>query len=621
MDDDGQEVSPRALRLKEELLGDFSLRVDDVAAVLEVDRSTVNRYIQDGALVALKIGREYRLSEPDVRDFLQALVARERQRVGGLRMRALTGDGARTGVVAPASGTHFTERFGERAQRALAQAQAQARARAAREVAPEHLLLALLAEDEAPGDPGPVLQALGVDLAALRHSVEAALPEGDPAAVPDVLDFSAACRDVVVEGAPANARHAGRQHVAPEDLLLSLYAIRTIGDLLRQAGASESAIRVEVRRRAPAPAALTEPDRPLRDDVTAMSVWVQATTEAHRRHHHLVTPAHLLLAMLADVPGLHDGAARTVLQAVGADIDALHAAAEGMAPPAAPPAPSGATVISRGGFIPAWWPTTSGGRRGGLWQQAPMIRPLREVDYQAFRAADALGHAQVGAEHVLLGLYALPELAGLLATAGAAEPEVRDAVWRARAEVPPFPRELTCDFNNVGISDDDKPGSADLDGGGRSYSRQALEAAGLRAGQPVDVEGLRFEWPSASPGTPDNVRVMGQVVPLQLPPGVERLGFLGTASMRAARGSAGVAYTDGTTQRFTLGFGDWVLNDADGKSVVTTDYWNVPGHRGKERPHVHFTSVTLRPGKVPAFLLLPTEVDGGRLHLFALAAG
>jgi len=414
--------------------------------------------------------------------------------------------------------------------------------------------------------------------------------------------------------------------VAPEDLLLALYAVREIGDLLRKAGASESAVRVEVQRLAPAPPALTDPNRPLRDDVTAMSVWVQARTEARLRGQPLVGPGHLLLAMCSDAPGLRDGAARMVLASVGADVDALGAAAEGVLEPPRR-APSGSTVISRGGLFPTWWPNTTGGRRGGVWAQAPMTRHLREVDYQAFRAADALGHAQVGAEHVLLGLYALPDLAGILATAGAGEPEVRDAVWRARAAVPPLQRELTCDFNNLGISDDDEPGLADLDGGGRSYSRQALEAAGLLAGQPAEVAGLRFEWPAASPGTPDNVRVLGQVVPLQLPPGVERLGFLGTATMRPARGQAGVAYTDGTTQRFTLGFGDWVLNGAEGKAVhdnrvvAAMDYRNTPSHRDNDHPHVYFTSVALRPGKVPAYLLLPTEVEGGRMHLFALAAG
>ena len=78
-------LSPRAQKLKDDLLGEFSLTVDDVAGVLEVDRSTIYRYIQDGSLAALKLGREYRLSERDVRAFLEGLVARERQRVADLR--------------------------------------------------------------------------------------------------------------------------------------------------------------------------------------------------------------------------------------------------------------------------------------------------------------------------------------------------------------------------------------------------------------------------------------------------------------------------------------------------------------------------------------------------------
>ncbi len=78
-------LSARAQKLKDELLGEFSLTVDDVAGVLEVDRSTIYRYIQDGSLVALKLGREYRLSERDVRAFLEGLIVRERERVAGLR--------------------------------------------------------------------------------------------------------------------------------------------------------------------------------------------------------------------------------------------------------------------------------------------------------------------------------------------------------------------------------------------------------------------------------------------------------------------------------------------------------------------------------------------------------
>ena len=82
---DPARLSPRAQKLKDDLLGEFSLTVDDVAGVLEVDRSTIYRYIQDGSLVALKLGREYRLSERDVRAFLEGLISRERERVAGLR--------------------------------------------------------------------------------------------------------------------------------------------------------------------------------------------------------------------------------------------------------------------------------------------------------------------------------------------------------------------------------------------------------------------------------------------------------------------------------------------------------------------------------------------------------
>jgi|GEM_PF-2917175 len=620
MDEESQEASPRALRLKEELLGDFSLRVDDVAVILEVDRSTVNRYIQDGGLVALKIGREYRLSEADVRDFVQELVARERRRVGGLRMRALSGDGEGRG----ATGTHFAARFSEEAQKALASAQGAARARQAEEVLPEHLLLGLLAAQDPAGGATAVLRAVVADVDALRGRVEGLLPPAAAEGGGDGQDlgqigFGTACRDLVLERAPALARAAGRENVGPEDLLMALYAVRTVGDLLRAAGAPEAAVRVELGRLAPAPP-LSVMDQPLRDDVTALSVWVQACEEARRRDGTLVSPPHLLLAMLSDAPGLREGPARRVLEAVGADIEILRAGATAAVPPGVPIRP-GAIVLSRGGYLPSFWGSGGRARSGGGRTQAPISRALREADYHAFHLADALGHAQVGAEHLLLGLLALPDLAQLLASAGAREPELREAVWRMRADVPPLGRELSCDFNNVGITDDDNAEVGDLDGGGRSYSRQELAAAGLTAGAAVDVDGMRFEWPAAGPGVPDNVLVMGQVVPLAVPPGAQRLGFLGTASEKPASGAAALVYDDGGTQRFTLTFGDWVRGGEAGRVVAGTTYWHTRGGPRPETTHVYFTSVPLRVDRVPVALQLPAQVEGGRMHLFALAAG
>lgn len=66
-------LSEEGQRIRDELLGQFRLSVDDLAGILNVDRSTIYRYVQDGRLVALKIGREYRFTEPDVRAFIQSL--------------------------------------------------------------------------------------------------------------------------------------------------------------------------------------------------------------------------------------------------------------------------------------------------------------------------------------------------------------------------------------------------------------------------------------------------------------------------------------------------------------------------------------------------------------------
>jgi hypothetical protein len=51
---------------------------------------------------------------------------------------------------------------------------------------------------------------------------------------------------------------------------------------------------------------------------------------------------------------------------------------------------------------------------------------------------------------------------------------------------------LLSTFNNEGISNDSDPSTADFDGGGYSYSAQALAADGFAAGQNVTVNGVTF---------------------------------------------------------------------------------------------------------------------------------
>ena len=59
-------------------------------------------------------------------------------------------------------------------------------------------------------------------------------------------------------------------------------------------------------------------------------------------------------------------------------------------------------------------------------------------------------------------------------------------------------------INNTGISDDSNPTAANLDGGGGSYSAQALAAAtpSLTPGATVMHDGLTFTWPNRSRAAP-----------------------------------------------------------------------------------------------------------------------
>src|SRR5260370_35266306 len=69
--------------------------------------------------------------------------------------------------------------------------------------------------------------------------------------------------------------------------------------------------------------------------------------------------------------------------------------------------------------------------------------------------------------------------------------------------------------NNIGTSDDSDPFFANLDTGGRSYSIEALETAGLSEGQPSTFNGVTFTWPASYSVIPDNFQVPGQLIPVR----------------------------------------------------------------------------------------------------------
>ncbi|WP_432031460.1 GH92 family glycosyl hydrolase [Streptomyces antibioticus] len=187
------------------------------------------------------------------------------------------------------------------------------------------------------------------------------------------------------------------------------------------------------------------------------------------------------------------------------------------------------------------------------------------------------------------------------------------------------PGTLLAAYNNTGVSDDaGEHDEADYDGGGWSYSRQALEAAGLTSGGEGAVDGLAFTWPASPNGRPDNIAAGDQN--LDLPPGTTKLSFVGSAVNGNQRGTATVTYSDGSTGTADVSFTDWTVGGGGGtvqfgnRVVARSAYRNVAGaDKDPVATYVFATAPFTAPGgKTITSVKLPRNAD---LHVFTLATG
>ncbi|MEJ2854285.1 MULTISPECIES: right-handed parallel beta-helix repeat-containing protein [unclassified Saccharothrix] len=184
-------------------------------------------------------------------------------------------------------------------------------------------------------------------------------------------------------------------------------------------------------------------------------------------------------------------------------------------------------------------------------------------------------------------------------------------------------------FNNVGISNDLNPKAGGISKSGRSFSGQALEAAGIRYPSAV-VGGVTFDWPQRYYGFPDNVKAAGQKITVS--GSGTKLAFLGAATFGTQTGTGTVTYTDGSSTAFTLSFGDfWASTPIAGNTQAAfMPYHNKPpttynlASTGRDEQDVRLwsTSVPLDPTKTVASVTLPNV--GGPLatagiHVFAMA--
>lgn len=185
---------------------------------------------------------------------------------------------------------------------------------------------------------------------------------------------------------------------------------------------------------------------------------------------------------------------------------------------------------------------------------------------------------------------------------------------------------LNSAFNDPGISDDANPTFGNLDGGGRSYSAQALATTGLTPGASISHDGLNFTWPNVQPGMSDNVAAGAQTISLS--GSGSTLGFLGTGDYGSTSGNGTILYTDGSTQTFELSFPDWWANKATtgGDILATMPYINTPTGRRTQTASIYYASVPLEQGKTVQYVTLPDvsqqpTTNQVAMHIFAIATG
>lgn len=176
---------------------------------------------------------------------------------------------------------------------------------------------------------------------------------------------------------------------------------------------------------------------------------------------------------------------------------------------------------------------------------------------------------------------------------------------------------LAAAFNNTAISSESDPTKADFDGGGDSYSAEALAGQGATPGATINAGGASFTWPASAAGTPDNVA--GGAVMVRVSGQGAKLAFLG-AEAGFTSSPVTVTYTDGSTTTAPLGFPNWccAATDSYGASpAIVTDHRNTPtgpANFGIDYD-VFYNAIPIDATKTVATVTLPSSVA---IHIFAL---
>lgn len=211
---------------------------DWVAAKLGLEKNTVYKFLQDGVLPAVQIGRKWLISEARLAEWLR----QETDRQTAARQEAAQ---AATRVV------RRLDDFAPSARLAIKQAHSEARRYGHAQLGQEHLLLGLVADASSPA--ARALQGLALDAGVIRQAIELRTPPGSEP-VPRRLGRTAdAKRAMRIAAQLAERRSGGRPISAPQLLMGILLSRQGLGcEILRNH-------RVTHRRLKQALAALREP--------------------------------------------------------------------------------------------------------------------------------------------------------------------------------------------------------------------------------------------------------------------------------------------------------------------------------------------------------------------------
>ncbi len=173
-------------------------------------------------------------------------------------------------------------------------------------------------------------------------------------------------------------------------------------------------------------------------------------------------------------------------------------------------------------------------------------------------------------------------------------------------------------FTNAGISDDANPASADLDGGGFSFSAEQLAAVGWAPGLTFSLaDGATVAVPQVAPGQADNALASGQTFALSGPG--RSLDLVVTGTDGDTSGTGTITYADGSTQTYTLSVPDWWTGTTG--IAAATQYRNNPSGPQTHQVSLFLRTVPLTAGKSVASVTLPnvgtTTVNTAAMHVFA----